>query len=40
MSKGIIDAHHGIVEAMNNDGAFFKITLPYNTTKSKFTVTK
>ena len=40
MSKGIIDAHHGIVEAMNNDGALFKITLPYNTTKSKYTVTK
>ncbi len=40
MSKGIIDAHHGIIEAMNDDGALFKITLPYNTAKSKYTVTK
>lgn len=40
MSKGIIEGHHGHIEAMNHQGALFKITVPHKITKSKVIVTK
>jgi signal transduction histidine kinase len=39
LSKTIINDHHGTIEAYNQNGAVFKITLPHKITKSKATVT-
>ena len=39
ITKGVIDAHHGTIDAINHHGALFLITLPHKSTKSKYTVT-
>lgn len=39
LSKEIIKAHHGLIEAKNNKGALFIITLPLILTKKKVSVT-
>lgn len=39
LSKYIIDDHHGSIEAYNQNGALFKITLPKKITKNKVSVT-
>lgn len=40
LCHAIICDHHGTIEAYNNHGALFVITLPNKMTKSKYTVTK
>lgn len=40
LSKGIIEGHYGTIEAINNNGALFKIILPHKNMKSKYTVTE
>lgn len=40
LAKAIISDHHGTIEAYNQSGAMFKITLPHKITKNKVIVTK
>lgn len=39
ISKGIIEGHHGSVQALDHNGALFVVTIPHKTSKNKYTVT-